>query len=165
MFKRTFHFMAYPGPARASRWCSRSTRWPARSRDGPGAQGTAAGAIHLPAPQLQDPQGRPTSGRSSRTASWSISPKTTRSPGSTPPCWSGPGRSSSPRTSSGVDGFTDSIMRSGGSATMTGEQINERMDFLAGTVTATQPVHPHPLSRRRPEDLDGHPDEPGLPRG
>jgi zinc protease len=36
----------------------------------------------------------------------------------------------------GVDGFASSIMRSGGSTTMTGEQINERMDFLAGTVTA-----------------------------
>jgi zinc protease len=36
----------------------------------------------------------------------------------------------------GVDGFASTIMRSGGSTTMTGEQINERMDFLAGTVTA-----------------------------
>ena len=37
----------------------------------------------------------------------------------------------------GVAGLTSSIMRSGGTATMTGEQINERMDFLAGTLTAT----------------------------
>jgi predicted Zn-dependent peptidase len=36
----------------------------------------------------------------------------------------------------GVDGFAGSVMRSGGSPTMTGEQINERMDFLAGTLTA-----------------------------
>ena len=42
-----------------------------------------------------------------------------------------------PKDKLGVDGFTSSIMRAGGSATMTGEQINERMDFLAGTVTAT----------------------------
>jgi len=41
-----------------------------------------------------------------------------------------------PKDKLGVDGFASSIMRSGGSATMTGEQINERMDFLAGTVTA-----------------------------
>jgi predicted Zn-dependent peptidase len=37
----------------------------------------------------------------------------------------------------GVDGLTGSIVRSGGTTTMTGDQINERMDFLAGTVTAT----------------------------
>jgi zinc protease len=41
-----------------------------------------------------------------------------------------------PKNKLGVDGFTASIMRVGGSTTMTGEQINERMDFLAGTVTA-----------------------------
>jgi len=41
-----------------------------------------------------------------------------------------------PKAKLGIDGFTTSIMRSGGSATMTGEQINERMDFLAGTVSA-----------------------------
>jgi len=41
-----------------------------------------------------------------------------------------------PKNKLGVDGFTSSIMRLGGSTTMTGEQINERMDFLAGTVTA-----------------------------
>jgi len=41
-----------------------------------------------------------------------------------------------PKDKLGVDGFAGSIMRSGGSNTMTGEQINERMDFLAGTVTA-----------------------------
>ena len=42
-----------------------------------------------------------------------------------------------PKDKLGVDSFTNSIMRSGGSATMNGEQITERMDFLAGTVTAT----------------------------
>jgi len=41
-----------------------------------------------------------------------------------------------PKAKLGLDGFTPSIMRSGGSTTMTGEQINERMDFLAGTVSA-----------------------------
>jgi zinc protease len=41
-----------------------------------------------------------------------------------------------PKAKLGVDGFTTSIMRSGGSATMTGEQINERLDFLAGTLSA-----------------------------
>ncbi len=42
-----------------------------------------------------------------------------------------------PKDKLGVAGLTNSIMRSGGTTTMTGEQINERMDFLAGTVTAT----------------------------
>ncbi len=37
----------------------------------------------------------------------------------------------------GVDSFTSAIIRSGGTATMNGEQINERMDFLAGAVTPT----------------------------
>jgi len=37
----------------------------------------------------------------------------------------------------GLDGLTGSIVRTGGTTTMTGDQINERMDFLAGTVTAT----------------------------
>ena len=37
----------------------------------------------------------------------------------------------------GVQALTGSIVRSGGTTTMTGDQINERMDFLAGTVTAT----------------------------
>jgi predicted Zn-dependent peptidase len=37
----------------------------------------------------------------------------------------------------GVQALTGSIVRSGGTAAMTGDQINERMDFLAGTVTAT----------------------------
>jgi len=41
-----------------------------------------------------------------------------------------------PKDKLGVDGFTSTIMRTGGSTTMTGEQINERLDFLAGTVTA-----------------------------
>jgi len=37
----------------------------------------------------------------------------------------------------GVQALTGSIVRSGGTTAMTGDQINERMDFLAGTVTAT----------------------------
>lgn len=37
----------------------------------------------------------------------------------------------------GVDGLTGSIARSGGTTTMTGDEINERMDFLAGSVSAT----------------------------
>jgi predicted Zn-dependent peptidase len=37
----------------------------------------------------------------------------------------------------GVAGMTMSVARSGGTTTMTGEQINERMDFLAGNVSAT----------------------------
>ncbi|MBP1597787.1 MAG: hypothetical protein H6Q05_3164 [Acidobacteria bacterium] len=34
----------------------------------------------------------------------------------------------------GLDSFTSSIMRSGGSTTMTGEQIDERMDFLGASL-------------------------------
>ena len=41
-----------------------------------------------------------------------------------------------PKAKLGLDGLTTAIMRAGGSATMTGEQINERMDFLAGSVSA-----------------------------
>jgi predicted Zn-dependent peptidase len=37
----------------------------------------------------------------------------------------------------GVDGLTSRIMREGGTTSMTGEDINDRMDFLAGSVTAT----------------------------
>ncbi len=37
----------------------------------------------------------------------------------------------------GVEGLTGSIARSGGTTTMTGDEINERMDFLAGSVSAT----------------------------
>ena len=40
-----------------------------------------------------------------------------------------------PKDKLGVAGFASTIMRSGGSTTMTGEQINERMDFLAGSVS------------------------------
>ena len=36
----------------------------------------------------------------------------------------------------GVAGMTSSVARSGGTTTMTGEQITERMDFLAGNVSA-----------------------------
>jgi zinc protease len=39
-----------------------------------------------------------------------------------------------PKDKLGVQALTASIMRTGGTATMTGEQINERMDFLAGSV-------------------------------
>jgi len=42
-----------------------------------------------------------------------------------------------PTNKIGVEGLVSSIMRSGGSTTMNGEQINERMDFLAGNVSAT----------------------------
>ncbi|MCX6553252.1 MAG: pitrilysin family protein, partial [Acidobacteria bacterium] len=37
----------------------------------------------------------------------------------------------------GVQALTGTVVRTGGSMTMTGEQLNERMDFLAGSVTAT----------------------------
>ena len=37
----------------------------------------------------------------------------------------------------GVASLTSRIMREGGTASMTGEEINERMDFLAGSVSAT----------------------------
>lgn len=39
-----------------------------------------------------------------------------------------------PKEKIGVDAFTSAIMRSGGSTTMTGEQITERMEFLGGTL-------------------------------
>ncbi len=42
-----------------------------------------------------------------------------------------------PKDKLGVEGMTAAIMRSGGTTTMTETQINERMDFLAGTVSAT----------------------------
>ena len=42
-----------------------------------------------------------------------------------------------PKDKLGVAGMTAAVMRSGGTKTMTGEQINERMDFLAGNVSAT----------------------------
>jgi predicted Zn-dependent peptidase len=42
-----------------------------------------------------------------------------------------------PKDKLGVAGMTSTVMRTGGTATMTGEQINERMDFLAGSVSAT----------------------------
>ncbi len=41
-----------------------------------------------------------------------------------------------PKDKLGVAGMTSMVMRSGGTKTMTGEQINERMDFLAGSVSA-----------------------------
>jgi zinc protease len=37
----------------------------------------------------------------------------------------------------GIQAVTGGLVRAGGTASMTAEQINERMDFLAGTVTAT----------------------------
>ncbi len=39
-----------------------------------------------------------------------------------------------PAAKIGLDAFTSSIMRSGGSTNMTGEQITERMDFLGGSL-------------------------------
>jgi len=39
-----------------------------------------------------------------------------------------------PRDKIGLDAFTSSIMRSGGSTRMSGEQITERMDFLGGSL-------------------------------
>jgi len=42
-----------------------------------------------------------------------------------------------PKDKLGVERMTPTVMRSGGTAAMTGEQINERMEFLAGNVTAT----------------------------
>jgi predicted Zn-dependent peptidase len=42
-----------------------------------------------------------------------------------------------PKDKLGVAGMTSTVMRTGGTKTMTGEQINERMDFLAGSVSAT----------------------------
>lgn len=39
-----------------------------------------------------------------------------------------------PKEKIGLDAFTSSIMRSGGSTTMSGEQITERMDFLGGSL-------------------------------
>jgi len=42
-----------------------------------------------------------------------------------------------PKEKLGVDSFTNTVIRTGGTATMNGEQINERMDFLAGSVTST----------------------------
>ena len=42
-----------------------------------------------------------------------------------------------PQNKIGVDGLTSRIMREGGTTSMTGEDINDRMDFLAGSVTAT----------------------------
>ncbi len=39
-----------------------------------------------------------------------------------------------PKEKAGLDAFTSAIMRSGGSKTMTGEQITERMDFLGGSL-------------------------------
>jgi zinc protease len=42
-----------------------------------------------------------------------------------------------PKDKIGLDGFTSTVMRTGGTTSMTGEQINERMDFLAGSVSPT----------------------------
>ncbi len=39
-----------------------------------------------------------------------------------------------PKEKVGLDAFTSSIMRSGGSASMSGEKITERMDFLGGSL-------------------------------
>jgi len=42
-----------------------------------------------------------------------------------------------PANKIGVASIVPGLMREGGTKTMTGEQINERMDFLAGSVSAT----------------------------
>ncbi len=42
-----------------------------------------------------------------------------------------------PENKLGIAGMTSSIMRTGGTTTMDGEKINERIDFLAGSVSAT----------------------------
>jgi predicted Zn-dependent peptidase len=42
-----------------------------------------------------------------------------------------------PRDKLGVESLTEDIMREGGTTAMTGEEIDERMDFLAGSVSAT----------------------------
>ena len=42
-----------------------------------------------------------------------------------------------PKDKLGLDNFTGTVMRTGGTTSMTGEQINERMDFLAGSVSPT----------------------------
>jgi predicted Zn-dependent peptidase len=42
-----------------------------------------------------------------------------------------------PAAKIGVEGVTPTVIRSGGTATMTGEQMNERMEFLAGSISAT----------------------------
>ncbi len=42
-----------------------------------------------------------------------------------------------PQDKIGLDNFTTTVIRTGGSTSMTGEQINERMDFLAGSVSPT----------------------------
>lgn len=42
-----------------------------------------------------------------------------------------------PKDKLGVAAFTSTVMRTGGTTSMTGEQINERMDFLAGSVSPT----------------------------
>lgn len=41
-----------------------------------------------------------------------------------------------PKDKMGVDAFTSSVMRSGGSKTMSGDEITERMDFLGGSLGA-----------------------------
>jgi zinc protease len=42
-----------------------------------------------------------------------------------------------PKDKLGLEEFTSTVMRTGGTTTMTGEQINERMDFLAGSISPT----------------------------
>ena len=68
------------------------------------------------------------------------------------------------RTSWGSRRSPASVVRSGGTTTMTGEQINERMDFLAGTRDRHGAVHPRAPRGRGAEDLAGPADQPGVPR-
>jgi glucose/arabinose dehydrogenase len=42
-----------------------------------------------------------------------------------------------PKDKLGIQNLTGSVMRSGGTTSMTADQVNERMEFLAGTVSPT----------------------------
>ena len=70
-----------------------------------------------------------------------------------------------PKDKLGLQAICGSVMRSGGTTTMTADQINERMEFLAGSVSPTSAVDPHALRGRGAQDLARHPQQPGVPRG
>ena len=155
MLKRTFHFMAYSGPARARvRDRDRRRRRPAANAQtpkGPRPEQFTYPPLNFKVPKPSEFRTKLSNGLVVYIAEDHEIP------------WFNAIADGADRAVPGAQGqaraWTVSPPRScasGGSTTMTGEQINERMDFLAGTVTATKPVHPHPLPRRRPEDLDGH---------
>ncbi len=48
-----------------------------------------------------------------------------------------------PANKIGLASLTERLMREGGTTSMTGEEIDERMDFLAGSVSATRLSDPH----------------------